>query len=226
MKDSIIVVTGGFGNVGRGVANHLEELGSTAVLVDRAAVPDDMPAEHAVGGVDLTDPAQAEQAIATTVERYGRIDGLVNVAGTFRFETIAEGSADTWDFLYQINVRTALNTSRAAIEPLVATQGSIVNVGAANAFVPAKAGFGAYTASKAGVLKLTEALADELKDRFVRVNAVLPSIIDTALNRRTMPDADFDRWVTTDALAEVIGFLLSDAARAVTGALVPVSGRV
>jgi NAD(P)-dependent dehydrogenase (short-subunit alcohol dehydrogenase family) len=108
---------------------------------------------------------------------------------------------------------------------LPAQQGRIINVGAA-ATAKAGAGMGAYTASKAGVAKLTEALAEELKDQAVTVNAVLPSIIDTPANRADMPSADFTRWVAPAALADVILFLASDAARAITGALIPVSGRV
>ncbi len=227
MKDQIIVVTGGMGRVGQAVTAHVASHGGTPVPVDRAEPSGDDKWPFEVHGIDLTDPDQAELAISKVVARYGRVDGLVNVAGTFRFETVAEGSIDTWDLLYQINLRTAVNTSRAAIPPLVASRGSIVNVGAANARVrPAAAGLGAYAASKAGVQKLTEALADELKDRGVRVNAVLPGIIDSEPNRAAMPDADFDRWVTTEALAEVIGFLLSPGARAITGVGIPVTGRL
>jgi NAD(P)-dependent dehydrogenase (short-subunit alcohol dehydrogenase family) len=127
--------------------------------------------------------------------------------------------------MYALNVTTALNASRAAIPHLVASgSGRIVNVGAMGA-LQAGSGMGAYAASKSGVHRLTEALAAELKGQ-VTVNAVLPSIIDTAANRASMPKADFAKWVTPKELAEVILFLASDAASAVTGALLPVNGRV
>jgi NAD(P)-dependent dehydrogenase (short-subunit alcohol dehydrogenase family) len=100
-----------------------------------------------------------------------------------------------------------------------------VNIGAAGA-IKAAAGMGAYAASKAGVAKLTESLADELKDRGVTVNAVLPSIIDTPVNRADMPTADFDRWVRPEQIADLIVFLLSDRSSAITGALIPITGRV
>ena len=120
---------------------------------------------------------------------------------------------------------TALNASRAAIPHLAASASArIVNIGAIGA-LQAGAGMGAYAASKAGVHRLTEALAAEWKGK-ITVNAVLPSIIDTAANRASMPKADFAKWVTPQELAEVILFLVSDAASAVTGALLPVSGRV
>jgi len=155
------------------------------------------------------------------------VDALVNIAGTFRWETLEKGSLDTWDLLYRVNLRSAVSTSRAALPHLMrGGAGRIVNIGAGAAAARAAAGMGAYTASKAGVAKFTEALAEELKDRNITVNAVLPSTIDTAANRADMPKADFSRWVTPQAIADVIVFLLSDQARAVTGALIPVSGRV
>jgi 3-oxoacyl-[acyl-carrier protein] reductase len=127
--------------------------------------------------------------------------------------------------MYALNVLTALNASRAAIPHLaVAASPRIVNIGAIGA-LQAGAGMGAYAASKAGVHRLTEALAAEWKGK-ITVNAVLPSTIDTAANRASMPKADFAKWVTPQELAEVILFLVSDAASAVTGALLPVSGRV
>ena len=156
---------------------------------------------------------------------FGRLDALINIAGGFAFEAVAEGDPKTWQRMYMLNVVTALNASRSAIPHLAAAgSGRIVNVGAMGA-LQAGAGMGAYAASKAGVHRLTEALAAEWKGR-ITVNAVLPSTIDTAANRASMPKADFAKWVTPDELANVILFLTSDAASAVTGALLPVSGRV
>src|SRR4029077_12641242 len=127
---------------------------------------------------------------------------------------------------YRINLRTAVAASKAALPFLAQSQSaSIVNIGAMGA-VKAGIGMGAYAASKAGVAKLTEALAEELKDKGITVNALLPSIIDTPVYRADMPHADFTRWVAPAALADVILFLASDAARAITGASIPVLGRV
>jgi len=173
----------------------------------------------------LTDPSQALRAIDAAAAKLGGIDVLVNIAGAFRWETIADGSLETWDFLYSVNLKTALCACKAALKFLPADNGRIVNVGAAAA-AKAGGGMGAYTASKAGVAKLTEALAEELKDKGINVNAVLPTIIDTPANRADMPKADFARWVAPDALADVIVFLSSRAARAITGASILVSGRV
>jgi NAD(P)-dependent dehydrogenase (short-subunit alcohol dehydrogenase family) len=164
--------------------------------------------------------------MAAVTARYGRIDALMNIAGGFRLATLEASDAALWDLLFRINVQTAANAARAALPALKASgTGRIVNVGA-GAALKAEAGMGPYAAAKSGVHRLTEALSQELKDAGVTVNAVLPSIIDTPQNRADMPKADFSRWVAPADLAEVILFLASEAARAVTGALVPVTGRV
>jgi NAD(P)-dependent dehydrogenase (short-subunit alcohol dehydrogenase family) len=162
--------------------------------------------------------------VGAAVASLGRLDGLINVAGGFAWETMADGGAETWDRLYRMNVATCANMCRAAIPHLTAAGGRIVNIGAGGA-VKAGAGMGAYAAAKGGVHRLTEALAEELKGK-VAVNAVLPSIIDTPANRKDMPDANFAAWVAPRDLAEVIAFLASDQARAVNGALVAVNGGV
>ena len=151
---------------------------------------------------------------------------MVNIAGAFRWQTVSEGDPAIWDLLFTVNVKTALNCSRAALPYLHQSRaGRIVNVGA-NAASKAGAGMGAYAASKAGVHRLTESLAEELKKDGITVNAVLPSIIDTPANRKDMPQADFAAWVTPAALAKVIQFLASPDAQPVTGALIPVVGQV
>ncbi len=220
-----VVVTGAFGALGRVVVEHLQQAGARVVGLDHAAAPGTFPAIHVLGGLDLSDPAVASRAITEAADAMGGIDALINIAGGFQWETIADGGLDTWDHLYRLNVRTAVATSQAALPFLLSSGGRIVNIGA-NAATRAATGMGAYAASKAGVARFTEALAEELKDRGVTVNALLPSILDTPANRRDMPDADFSRWVTPQQLAGIIRFLLSEPAAAITGALVPVTGRV
>lgn len=220
----IVAVTGAAGALGGMAAQILAQAGWTVVGIDLSDVASDGVA-LALGGVDLTD----ESAMALAADRirssYGHLDGLVNIAGGFSWETVADGSVATWDRLYAMNVRTALIASRALLPLLQAQGGAIVNIGAAAA-TKAGMGMGAYAASKSGVARLTEALAEELKDERVRVNAILPSILDTPANRADMPDAQFDRWVSPAQLAGVVAFLLSPAAAPITGALIPVTGRV
>jgi NAD(P)-dependent dehydrogenase (short-subunit alcohol dehydrogenase family) len=226
MNGKVVVVTGALGALGKVVADTALARGARVAGIDYS--PAQNPATQnrfELGGVDLTDAAQAKTAVDAVVSHFGRLDALINIAGGFAFETVADGDPNTWQRMYALNVTTALNASRAAIPHLTASSaGRIVNVGAMGA-LQAGAGMGAYAASKAGVHRLTEALAAELKGK-VTVNAVLPSIIDTAANRASMPKSDFTKWVTPQELADVILFLASDAASAVTGALLPVSGRV
>lgn len=224
------IVTGGFGALGTEVGRVLAAAGAKVALLDRADPPagikEKTGAALALGGVDLTDARAAQAAIDKAAAELGGLDALVNIAGTFRWETLADGDIATWDFLYATNVKTAAAASKAALPHLLKSKaGRIVNIGA-GAAVKAGAGMGAYAASKAGVAKLTEALAEEQKARGITVNAILPSIIDTPANRRDMPKADFAKWVTPGEIADAIQFLLSDKARGITGALLPVSGRV
>ena len=226
LQDKRIAVTGAFGALGAAMVQATTAAGARVAAIDRAPVPADYAAASSIGNVDLADTNAAQTAIDAAARALGGLDGLVNIAGTFRWEMLADGSADTWDLLYRVNLRTAVAASKAAIPHLVASgAGRIVNISAAGS-VKAAAGMGAYAASKSGVARLTEALAEELKDRGVTVNAILPSTIDTAANRADMPKADFSRWVTPAQLSDVIVFLLSDRTSAVTGALLPVMGRV
>jgi len=219
-------VTGAFGALGREVAEAAIEAGYNVAAIDFAPAPIADAKTMALGGVDLADPAQTAAAVASVVERFGRIDVLFNIAGGFRFETVAESSVAAWEQMHRINLLTALSASMAALPHLAASgAGAIVNVGA-GAAVKAGAGMGAYAASKSAVHRLTEALAEEWKGRGVTVNAVLPSILDTPANRADMPKADFSKWVAPRDLAAVMLFLAGPTARAVTGALVPVTGGV
>jgi NAD(P)-dependent dehydrogenase (short-subunit alcohol dehydrogenase family) len=226
MEGKIVVVTGASGALGKVVMASALSKGAKVAGIDHAPTTIKPTAERLeLGGVDLTDGTEARKAIDAAASHFGRLDALVNVAGGFAFETTLEGDPKTWQRMYALNVLTALNASRSAIPHLaVSGAGRIINVGAMGA-LQAGAGMGAYAASKAGVHRLTEALAAEWKGK-ITVNAVLPSTIDTAANRVSMPDADFAKWVRPEELANVILFLASDGASAVTGALLPVQGRV
>jgi NAD(P)-dependent dehydrogenase (short-subunit alcohol dehydrogenase family) len=226
MDGKVVVVTGALGALGKVVVETALKRGARVAGLDHApSWMEPTPERIELGGVDLADAALAKQAIDAAARHFGKIDVLINIAGGFTFETVADGDPASWQRMYSLNVLTALNASRAAISYLaVLSAGRIVNIGAMGA-LQAGAGMGAYAASKAGVHRLTEALSAEWKGK-ITVNAVLPSIIDTAANRASMPNADFSKWVTPLELAEVILFLASDAASAVTGALIPVSGRV
>jgi len=189
--------------------------------LDRAKIT--TPRDLVFDGLDLTDEMATTAAMTAIVERCGGIDGLVNIAGGFAWHTLADAPAKLWDDMFRINLVTAVTASRAALGALSASgSGSIVNIGA-GAAAKAAAGMGPYAASKAGVAKLTESLAEELAGVGVRVNALLPSTIDTPANRREMPEADVSTWVQPQDIAKVIVFLLSDQSAAITGASIPVT---
>jgi NAD(P)-dependent dehydrogenase (short-subunit alcohol dehydrogenase family) len=223
----VVAITGALGNLGEALGIMAAAQGANLVLIDHAATS--MPSSSkrlVLPGVDLTSFADCQDVARQIEQHFGQLDALVNVAGGFAWEPLLGAQTDTWDRLYALNVRTAVNASKAMLPLLLqSSAGRIVNIGA-GAAIKAGLGMGAYAASKSGVLRLTESLAEELKDKGVTVNAVLPSILDTRQNREAMPDADPLRWVTPAKLASVIVFLLSDEASAITGAAIPVNGRV
>jgi NAD(P)-dependent dehydrogenase (short-subunit alcohol dehydrogenase family) len=226
MNGTVLVITGALGALGNAVAEMALARGARVAGIDHAQAQ--LPATEdriELGGVDLSDAAQAKTAIDAVAAHFGRIDALINIAGAFAFGTVTEGDGAVWERMHALNLLTALNASRAAIPHLARSHaGRIVNIGAMGA-LQAGAGMGPYAASKSAVHRLTEALAAEWKGK-ITVNAVLPSTIDTPANRAAMPKADFDKWVTPQELGEVLLFLAGEAASGVTGALIPVAGRV
>jgi len=228
---AVVVVTGAFGALGSAVSRAFAQAGAKLALLDVSHPSAELQAEFGgagnmlLAGADLADLEAARKAMAAIAMRYGGIDVLVNIAGGFRWEKVVDGDVETWDSLYAMNLRSAVVSCKCALPAMLERGGGrIVNIGA-GAAARAGLGMGAYAASKAGVQRLTEALAEELKDRNVTVNAILPGIIDTPRNRLDMPKADFTRWVSPEAIAKVIIFLASDDAAAVTGASIPVFGR-
>jgi NAD(P)-dependent dehydrogenase (short-subunit alcohol dehydrogenase family) len=228
--DRTVIITGAAGNLGKAVADAFAKLDANLVLVDlrRENLEKAFGAEserRIFVAANLLEAAGAAAVARAALTRYGRIDVLCNIAGGFRMgEMIHETSDENWNFLFDINTRTLLNTARAVVPHMLAGGGGkIVNVGAFAA-QRGVAQMGAYTASKSVVIRMTEAMAAELRDKNINVNCVLPTIIDTPENRSAMPKADPAKWVAPADLANVIVFLASDAARAVHGAAVPVAG--
>ncbi len=222
MQGKVIVITGAFGVLGRAATACANEMGARVAQIDYAPAPAGAD-ELTQGGVDLSKADAAAKAIVAVKEKAGQIDALLNIAGGFVWTTVADTDEAVWQRMFTLNLQTAVNACRAAAPYLTEAEGAIVNVGAFGA-LKAAAGMSPYTASKSGVHKLTESLAEELKGK-VRVNAVLPSIIDTPTNRKDMAEADFSAWVQPSDLAKVMLFLASDDARAITGALLPVTAK-
>jgi NAD(P)-dependent dehydrogenase (short-subunit alcohol dehydrogenase family) len=233
LSGKVVVITGAVGNLGRASAEAFRVSGAHTVLVDRAAdrlhhqfTELVMSPDHLLlGGVNLADEAAIAGAMGSAVERFGRVDVLVNTVGAWRGGAAThETPIADWETLFAANLRPTLLASRAVAPHFLARRsGRIINV-AARGGVSGDAGNAAYSAAKSAVLRLTEAMSAELKSSGINVNAVLPSTIDTPQNRAAMPEADHARWVRPEAIADVILFLASDGARAIHGAAIPVYG--
>jgi NAD(P)-dependent dehydrogenase (short-subunit alcohol dehydrogenase family) len=209
--DKVVLVTGAKGNLGVAVSRAFQERGGQIIAID-------LP-------TNLLDQNAVDQAVGEVLKTKKRIDILCNIAGGFRMgKPVHETSDADWNFLFDVNVRTVLHTARAVVPHMIAAgAGKIVNVGAFAAQKGA-ANMGAYTAAKAAVIRITEAMAAELREKNINVNCVLPTILDTPQNRADMPKADPRRWVALQDLAAAIVFLASDDARAIHGAALPVTG--
>ena len=231
--DQVVLVAGAAGNLGQAVARAFGAAGARLVLLDH--VPDRLPRRFPQGAgaaefllldsVDAAEPEAVERAVQAALARFGRVDVLTNTVGGYRAgKPVHETSVDEWQFMLDLNARTAFVLSRAVVPHMLEQgAGKIVHVGA-RAALSGRAKSAAYSASKAALVRLVESLAAELRRQNVNVNCVLPGTIDTPENREAMPKADHSRWVPPEAIADVILFLASDAARAVHGAAVPVYG--
>jgi NAD(P)-dependent dehydrogenase (short-subunit alcohol dehydrogenase family) len=219
VAERVVIVTGAAGALGVAVVDEFARRGDRIVQVDIVKPKN----SHAYFNVNLEDAAACAKLAADVGTQFGRIDVLANIAGGFTMgETVHETKDDTWRGMFDLNARSVLNMARAVVPQMLKQRhGKIVSV-AARAGLRGIAKMGAYTASKAVVIRLTETMADELKESGINVNCVMPSIIDTARNRADMPNADYSRWVKPNDLAKVIAFLASDDANAIHGAAIPV----
>lgn len=222
------LITGAAGNLGRAVAGAFASEGASLILMDHHE--DNLRSAYGSEGdgkrfalADLRDA----QSVARALPARTPIDILCNIAGGFRMgQPVHETPEDTWELMLGLNAKSVINCARTVVPGMLAAgRGKIVNI-AAVAGLSGKANMGAYSASKSAVIRLTESMSAELRDKGINVNCVLPSVIDTPQNRADMPKADPRRWVAPDALADVVLFLASDAARAIHGAAIPVNGLV
>ncbi len=230
MTGRVAVVTGGTGALGQSVV--LRFLRDGAAVSVPWIVPEEWESLKSRAGdgaarlhgarVDGTDESAFSAFVADVLARSQRIDVLVNTVGGFAGGDLASTSLAEWRRMLDLNLTSAVIGCRAVLPAMrAARRGRIVNI-ASRAVVPPLGGFIAYTVSKSAVIALTQALAQEERPHGITVNAVLPSTMDTPANRSAMPDADRSGWVTTEAVADVIAYLVSDAAGAVSGATVAV----
>ena len=227
MTGRVAIVTGGTGALGQAITGTLLEAGARvaipyAVAEERAALEGrlapDVRSRLLPIAADVTDEGAVGKFVQAVIERHGRVDGLVNAVGGFAVGDLVGTPLADWERMMKLNLTSTVITCRAVLPGMIAGGGGrIVNI-ASRAVLSPQGGFIAYTVSKAAVITLTQALAQEVRAHRITVNAVLPSTMDTPANRRAMPDADRSGWVSTADVASVVAFLLSDRAAAVTGA--------
>ncbi len=232
---SVVIVTGAAGALGSALVRYLAARGRSVVAIDRPGASARLAevAREAAGVTPIELEVSSSETWSPVIERIttdlGAPAGAVLVAGGYSGgKRFFEGDSDaTWHKMMEQNLESARVSLQALLPPMVEKKrGSIVLIGSRAAVRPWESrGAAAYAASKAAVIALTQAIAAEVLDDGVRLNAVLPSTIDTPANRAAMPSADASRWVSRESLCEVIGFLLSDSARDISGAVLPVYGR-
>ena len=229
----VVMVTGGTGNLGGPVARAFAAAGAKIVVVDRNSEKQreffadwvDSPDVWLAAPVDVTDEQAGAAVVAQTVARFGRLDVLVNTVGGYRAgKPVHEMDLATWDAMMNLNARSTLVMCKAAISVMLGQgSGKIVNV-AARAGLAGSANHAAYAASKAAVMRITESMAAEVREKGINVNCILPSTIDSPDNRAAMPKADTRKWVQPESMAEVVLYLSSGAARDIHGVALPVYG--
>jgi NAD(P)-dependent dehydrogenase (short-subunit alcohol dehydrogenase family) len=229
----VAIVTGGSGALGSAVALDLAASGVRvavpynaeqpwAALVSRAgAVREQLWGAKA----DFTKAAAVERFVADVIARWGRLDFLVCIAGGFAAGKVHETPEESWDRMFDLNLRTVYLAAHAAVPVMIKQDfGRIITTSSGAILNGGGAGVAAYAVSKGAVRQLTEILASELKGYNIHAHCILPGTMDTEANRRDMPKSDFTQWVSTKDVARVIRFLLSDDARAVRTVAVPVLG--
>jgi len=233
LKNKVAIITGGTGGLGKAVVsvflNNGASVFSTYVVKDQFAeclsVKEEYGERLAYGKADVTKSKDMSKVIDRVIEKFGRVDILVNIVGGFAVAKIVDTDETTWDKMMNMNLKSAFICSKAVLPQMIKQKyGRIINIGARPA-IKGSSMMSAYGASKAGVLNLTQSMADELSDYNINVNAIIPGTMDTPRNRKDMPKADFSKWVKPEEIAEVITFLCSKDGDKISGATVPVYGK-
>jgi NAD(P)-dependent dehydrogenase (short-subunit alcohol dehydrogenase family) len=225
--DRVVLITGAGGSLGSAIVEAFDDAGAQVCGADVVGPESEDfsldPDRVCYHQGDFTDEGDVERVVGDVIDEHGRLDALCNVAGTWRGgDPLHETDEDTFDFLFDVNLKTMFLASKHALPHLQETEGAIVSVSSRSSLEGGE-GDGIYRASKAGVRRLTETVAEENRGT-VRANAVMPSVIDTPMNREMMPDADHDSWVDPADIADTVLALCSEATGVTSGAAVPVYG--
>jgi len=230
MMGKVVIISGASGGLGQAVSRVFHQQGASVILVGShlngvQTLASELGERTLPVAANLADPTEAEQVVQSTLDHFGRVDILLNLAGGFSGgQPVSESPADELDHMLNINLRTTYNLSKATVKPMMEQKwGRIVNIASRDA-LKGRAKFSAYAMSKAAILRLTESMATEVKGYGITVNAILPGTIDTESNRKSMPDADFSKWVKPEIIAETLLFLTRDDT-AINGAAIPLYGQ-
>ena len=236
LKGKVAIVTGATGALGRVVAKALLEHGAQVVSTHRGEEKLRELIDF-VGGfkdglvsiqTDVTDENSVQALFQQVIGQYGRVDILLNIVGAFRGGAeIVNTKASDWDFVLSVNLKSAFLCSKAALPQMIKQNyGRIISVSSRSAAEKRyRVKDGAYAVSKAGIIVLTETIAEEVKKYNINANCILPSTIDTPDNRRNFPSADYSKWVKPEQIADVMLFLVSDESKTISGASIPVYGK-
>lgn len=233
LRNRIAIITGGTGALGRAVVSVFIEEGAKVVctyIIDEelshySSLAENQKSNLVFVQADVTKEKSVAETVQKTLERFGRVDVLVNIVGGFTYAKIVDTDEKIWDSMMNVNLKSTFLCSKAVLPQMVKQNyGKIINI-SSRPGLKGSSGVGAYAASKAAVMNLTETIADEVRNYEINVNAILPSTIDTPANRKSMPDADFSKWVKPEEIARVIAFLASDDSKPMSGAGIPVYGK-
>jgi NAD(P)-dependent dehydrogenase (short-subunit alcohol dehydrogenase family) len=236
LSGKVAIVTGATGTLGRVVAKALLEHGAHVVSTYRSGEKQKELGDFAGGSsgiltgvqADVADEESVQALFQKVLDKYGRVDILLNIVGSYKGgNEIINTKESDWDYMMDVNLKSAFLCSKAALSSMMKQNyGKIVSVSARTAIEKRfRSRSGAYAVSKAGIIVLTETIAEEVKKYDINVNCIMPSTIDTPDNRRNFPDGDFSKWVKPEEIAKVILFLASDDSKTISGASVPVYGK-
>jgi NAD(P)-dependent dehydrogenase (short-subunit alcohol dehydrogenase family) len=229
-SNKIVMITGGTGALGRSITQAFIESNATVIstyVTDRETSQGNPENKSAVQLIkaDVTKDEEVGKLVSDTIDNHGHIDILVNVVGGYiGGKSVTELDEKQWDLMMTLNLKTAFLISKHVAQKMISSKhGKIVHV-SSRIGLKAEGHDSAYAASKSGLIRLVEALSEEVKDSHINVNCIMPSIIDTEANRKAMPNADFGKWVKPEDLAKVVLFLCSEEGKVITGAAIPTYG--
>jgi NAD(P)-dependent dehydrogenase (short-subunit alcohol dehydrogenase family) len=229
-SNKIVLVTGGTGALGRSITKAFLESNATVIssyLNDRETGRTQIDNKSSIQLVkaNVTNEEEIEKLVFGVLDKYGRIDILVNVVGSYLGgKTVVELEEKEWDLMMNVNLKSAFLISKHVTRQMISSKyGKIIHV-SSKIGLHSEGYDSAYAASKSGLIRLVESLSKETKDLNINVNCIMPSIIDTEANRKAMPNADFNKWVKPEELANVVLFLSSEEAKTITSAAIPTFG--